>query len=323
MLRSLNLTANQLGDEGLAAFFDALPRTGTSLHTLCLSVNTFDQSGAQPKSAAAIARFLRDPNACRGLERLHLNGNYFGWEGVCTIAHAVMGSRRACTLGGTIEATTPPADATPPNTSLLYLDLFSTGIDSLEAAAPPIDTQPWEAGSPVTPDNWYALLTQQLECNGDRRARCRRAALQLLPIARIVGCRAHHAEHGGGFPLLCLPLELRGLVLWHLDEDNALTHEQFTRVLQWACEPSTLGYGLCAEPLGPPAPPLAEATLPVEPWSWEACFALRSHERNWYSEYVEAAQHIPLGHPTVPLPHPTPDMLAFWECTGTDHAEAT
>lgn len=322
-LRALNITANCLGDAGLAAFFDALPRTGTSLKTLCLSVNMFvdgESPEAQHGTAAArsIACFLSDPVACRGLERLHLNGNQFGWAGVRTIAHAIIGSRVACTLGQ--ESTLPLStlDALAPNRSVMHLDLFSTGIDSL--SAPLSDEEPafdWEASSLLTPSNWPVLLTHQLEANEEDRIATRKSAAKVLAAARIAGCKARDAggEARGTFPLLRLPLELRGVVLDHLDEARALSRTQLLHVLAYACEPSTIGYGLRQVDYPVDQPHADEATLPILPWSWEECFATRSQPRNWYGEWIDLQREQPSAANET-----TPDLLAFWECTGTDHA---
>ncbi|PKI84258.1 hypothetical protein MVES_001665 [Malassezia vespertilionis] len=245
VLRTLNLTANQLGGAGLAAFFDGLPRTGTTLKTLYISVNVFDApdtaSNTGLDAARSIARFLRDPNACRGLERLHLNGNHFGWAGVRTIVHAVVGSHMACTLGEELSSCAS-THIQPPNHSLLYLDLFSTGIDTLHSVST-VDEEDWEQHSMLTPSKWTDVLAHQLLENELARDACRQSALSVLAGARIVGCRA--TDTGGtGFPMLRLPMELRAVVLSHLDHTHTLNRAQYTNVLRYASAPSTIGYGL-------------------------------------------------------------------------------
>lgn len=319
-LRTLNLTANCLGDAGLAAFFDALPRNGSSLKTLCLSVNTFEDASQCTAAAESIARFLSDPLACRGLERLHLNGNHFGWFGVRTVAHAVIGSRMACTLGQDSNLPRDIVDSLPPNRSLLHLDLFSNGIDSLAAPSSPDEIRmfPWEHESLLTPSNWSMLLNNQLEFNERDRTACRNAAVRLLTIARIVGCRSHDAgeqEPDVCFPILRLPLELRGLILEHLAPE--LNHVQWTEVVRYACDPSTLAYGLRQVDYPVDSQQTTEMVLPVPPWSWAECFSTHSRPRNWYGEWID----IQRGQSAMSSADDTsPDLLAFWECTGTDHA---
>ncbi|WFD47585.1 hypothetical protein GLX27_002237 [Malassezia furfur] len=319
-LRALNITANRLGDAGLAAFFDALPRTGTTLKTLYLSVNTFDDASECLAAAKSIARFLSDPLASRGLERVHLNGNQFGWQGVRIIVDAVVGSRTACTYGCNAKPPADFVDASPPNRSLLFLDLFSNGIDSL---VPSSDTETtyafaWEAASRLTPANWSMLLSNQLEANERNRAACRKAAARLLPIARVVGCRSRDAGDpvdANAFPILRLPLELRGMILAYVAPE--LRHTQWTDVVRYACAPSTMGYGLRQVDYPIDTAPPAEMVLPVPPWSWAECFATRSRPRNWYGEWIDLQRALP---DTSPTDHTSPDLLAFWECTGTDHA---
>ncbi|WFD18975.1 hypothetical protein MCAP1_001188 [Malassezia caprae] len=246
-LRVLNMTANHLGNEGMAAFFDALPRTGTSLRSLYMSVNTFESGSGSLQAARSIARFLSDPGACRGLERLHLNGNHFGWAGVRMIAHAIMGSRAACTMGGTADATTQDEgvlDASPPNRSLIHIDLFSTGIDSWASMEPQATYASWEPYSLVTRDHWWGLVERQLEENERRRDAARRAATRVLAAARVLGCKVREADPQGAYSFLRLPLELRLRLISYVDSHGILTHEQLVHVLQWASEPGTMGYGI-------------------------------------------------------------------------------
>lgn len=311
-LRVLNMTANHLGNDGMAAFFDALPRTGTSLTSLYMSVNTFESGTGSLQAARSIARFLSDPGACRGLERLHLNGNHFGWAGVRMIAHAVMGSRAACTLGGTVEATTQDAhilDASPPNRSLIHIDLFSTSIDSWASTEPQASCQRWERYSQVTRDHWWSLVEQQLNDNERRRDMARKAATQVLAAARVLGCKVREANPACPYSFLRLPLELRLRLITYMDDHHILTHEQLVHVLQWASEPGTLGYG--RQPV-PTTAPVTQLVWPIPPWSWDECFQHRSVQRNWHSDSFDEGEL----HGKGPW---DPALLAFWECTGVSN----
>lgn len=310
-LRVLNITANHFGDDGLEAFFDALPRTGTSLTKLYVSMNTFESDTGSLKAARSIARFLADPDACRGLERLHLNGNHFGWAGVRMIAHAIIGSRAACTLGGSAAATTQEEhvlDAAPPNRSLTHIDLFSTGI----GAQAPAETQKtyaeWEWYSLVTEDHWWGLVAQQLEKNRRRGDQARRAATQVLAAARVLGCKVREADPERSYSFLRLPLELRMRLIAYTDRHSVLTHGQLVHVLQWASEPGTIGYGTRPTVSSPPATPV----WPIPPWSWDECFERRSVRRNWYSDAFDQGD-------VNGLAPRDPGLLAFWECTNVTH----
>lgn len=314
-LRRLNLTANRLGDAGLATFFDHLPDTGTSLLALHLSVNTFSTDTGSWKAAHSIARFLSSPKKCRGLKSIHLNGNHFGWEGVRAIAHAIIGSRRACKAKANSLTDVPPniLDACPPNTSLTNIDLFSTGIDSLNTASkhvPPYAE--WEAYSMVTRENWYQLIMEQLEMNQYQQAVCQRAAARVLGAARIIGCKSRWMEPSdgakGSFPFQRLPVELRRHILFHVDSGQCLSHDQLINVLRWASEPTTLGYVREAG-TWPPTQSLAVAdnVWNLPPWSWTECYERRSPPRNWYSDGLEYDE----------LDGFDPAKMAFLECTGT------
>lgn len=98
-LRSLSLSSNPIMPASMAAFFDSIPKEGTSLECLELS-NVFsdDLSGAMATedealiAAQAVASFIADPTRCRSLYALRLNGNTFGNRGVRAIVHALIGS---------------------------------------------------------------------------------------------------------------------------------------------------------------------------------------------------------------------------------------
>ena len=318
-LRRLNITANRLGDAGLATLIDHLPDTGTSLLALHLSVNTFSTDTGSWNAAHSIARFLSSPKKCRGLKSIHLNGNHFGWEGVRAIAHAIIGSRRACqaTANSLVDVPSSILDACPPNTSLTNIDLFSTGIDSLNTASknvPPCAE--WEAYSTVSRENWYQLVMEQLEMNQYQQAVCQRAAARILGAARIIGCKSRWIEPPDGardhFPFRRLPVELRRHILFHVDSEQCLSHEQLINVLRWASEPSTLGYVREAG-AWPPTQSLAVAdnVWNLPPWSWTECYECRSPPRNWYSDGLEYDE----------LDGFDPAKMAFLECTGTVEME--
>ncbi|WFD30876.1 hypothetical protein MSPP1_001900 [Malassezia sp. CBS 17886] len=304
-LRTLNLSANSLGDSGMAHFFDALPRTGTPLKHLYLNVNTHASDWGRA-GARGVARFLRDASASRGLTRLHLNGNDFGWDGVRTIVSAVVG--------------TPDA---APNRALCHLDLFSTGFNRPPHLEPPGTDDLPPAHSAVnahlTRENWAAVLKAQLDANVADAAACRQSALDVLGVARIVACRARDQTSlaRGAFPILRLPLELREHVLHHIDTHARLSRTQMLLVLRWASDPSTIGYGRAFATLRQlsHAPSPSPATLAIPPWSWEECFEHRSQPRNWYSDAMDARNEA--SKPSLDAP----EKLAFWECTNTDRGD--
>lgn len=300
------------GMRGIRTFFDALPRTGTTLRQLFLSVNTLDESAEEAILAAhSIARFLSSPDASRGLRRLALNGNEFGWHAVRTIVHAVVGSEAAC------DGVEYAGAGQAPNRSLQVLDLFSTGIDSLyvtsHVSVPP--RAAWETRSQVTHITWEPLLAQQLERNEYDAEQCVKSAARVLAVARTVGCRVReNAPRRDVFRFLRLPPELRALVLSFIDEESALSPLQFALVLGFACEPTTIGYGVYGH--SPYAASRAsKSEQPLEPWCWTDCFLTRSPPRDWTNECLNAS------HGAAPAPTALcAARLAFHECTCTDRA---
>ena len=238
---------------------------------------------------------------------------------MCIRDSAIIGSRRACqaTANSLVDVPSSILDACPPNTSLTNIDLFSTGIDSLNTASknvPPCAE--WEAYSTVSRENWYQLVMEQLEMNQYQQAVCQRAAARILGPARIIGCKSRWIEPTDGardhFPFRRLPVELRRHILFHVDSEHCLSHEQLINVLRWASEPSTLGYVREAG-AWPPTQSLAVAdnVWNLPPWSWTECYECRSPPRNWYSDGLEYDE----------LDGFDPAKMAFLECTGTVEME--
>ena len=157
---------------------------------------------------------------------------------------------------------------------------------------------------------------EQLEMNQYQQTVCQRAAARILGAARIIGCKSRWIEPPDGardhFPFRRLPVELRRHILFHVDSEHCLSHEQLINVLRWASEPSTLGYVREAG-AWPPTQSLAVAdnVWNLPPWSWTECYECRSPPRNWYSDGLEYDE----------LDGFDPAKMAFLECTGTVEME--
>ncbi len=98
-LRVLSMSSNPIMTDSLSAFLDSIPANGTALTHLKLSnVLTDLELGLETpaeeatKAAKAIAGFIADPQRCRNIWYLHLNGNEFGSRGVRAIISALVGS---------------------------------------------------------------------------------------------------------------------------------------------------------------------------------------------------------------------------------------
>ncbi|PWZ01022.1 hypothetical protein BCV70DRAFT_88311 [Testicularia cyperi] len=167
---------------------------------------------------------------------------------------------------------------------------------------------------------------------------CRHTALRVLAAARTLGCCASgvsstlrpskqpmpmEAQNNSpleGFHLL--PPELRLLVLRHLDDQAALSEQQFNNVISFACERSTIGYGeddfdwnrIVEIDLG--STPSSSSTIPSLPWSWYECFSERGTPRDWFAEHIDPDFRSTMPGTASHSP-PSPAVLAFWECTQT------
>ncbi|KAJ9477756.1 hypothetical protein PHBOTO_001317 [Pseudozyma hubeiensis] len=194
-------------------------------------------------------------------------------------------------------------------------------------------------GLGLTYTNRNDLTWACLSRNRTAAIKCRKAALTVLASARTLGCKAsvrssetgtavsESEKHAEGFSrFFDLPPELRLHVLRQLDEDSCLSASQFSHVISFACEPSTIGYGgrgydwtLVTDSENPSAGKdgaNVSATLPAQRWSWAECFALRAAPRDWEAAQLDTAN---LAGDTSSSRDPA--MLAFFQSTLTHRAE--
>ncbi|SPO41857.1 uncharacterized protein PSFLO_07339 [Pseudozyma flocculosa] len=169
--------------------------------------------------------------------------------------------------------------------------------------------------------------------------RVRAAALAVLRAVRTLGCCARRGEHDATSTALArfweLPPEMKIWILRHLDTDMVLSERQFSHVVSYAQERSTIGYGaldydwsriLVHSPL---APPLSSSShdcktaavrvrrqrgdLPIAPWSWSDCFRYRCKPIDWPVHHLDSC--------SGPFARITPDQLAFLYSTCTDRPD--
>ncbi|SPO22727.1 related to conserved hypothetical Ustilaginaceae-specific protein [Ustilago trichophora] len=204
-----------------------------------------------------------------------------------------------------------------------------------------------EFGTGLSASTWQALRKARLDANKADGERCRIAAVALLRVARALGCRARPVPAASqeaaqsmkislSFRFLDLPPELRLLVLRHLDEHNSLSAHQFSNVISFACDPSTIGYGeaeydwsqiLQSKDGAAGSKNNMSATIPAERWSWSECFELRAPPRDWDADLLDASdEHGMLRSRSIgqdwQYSTEKPGMYAFLESTLTQRAEA-
>lgn len=120
-LRRLYLSNNLMSWQSLTAFFDSIPANGTALEELELSHVLVDGDDQQALLAAqSIADFIADPQRCRSLLTLKLNGNAFCERGVYTIKNAIIGGGRSIDAARFIER--------PPHIESLKNDVFFRSV---------------------------------------------------------------------------------------------------------------------------------------------------------------------------------------------------
>jgi phosphoglycolate phosphatase-like HAD superfamily hydrolase len=170
----LSLTENQRisrHPRGLAKFFSS-DLSLTSLRHLCLNVCRLDY-----RSAVRIARFLEDPRRSGKLLVLELNGNVMGKRGVARLVKAVTSGRNTSLCELQVAANEEDEGAVQEVAQLLANE--STDEDQEEEEEE--DVEPDKSGSEYT-----AELVAALERNQRLRLAVRKAALSLLPVARVL-----------------------------------------------------------------------------------------------------------------------------------------
>lgn len=203
-----------------------------------------------------------------------------------------------------------------------------------------------EIGAGINASTWKSIKQQHLDDNMNDGHACRKAALRILGAARMVGCRASRAtlppqggsakEAPGFHRFLDLPPELRLLVLRHLDTENVLSARQFSSVISYACDASTIGYGNASfdwsrvlnsqDSATPASEGNASSTLPAEKWSWTDCFARRAPPRDWDADRLDASDYPDTARArgiTMKWGYPPSctGLYAFLESTLTQRAE--
>lgn len=321
LLRKLSLSSTPLQPEAFIALLDNLDAPCLQQLRLSLTMSNGNDSldaAVGVKAAISVANLVRpktsspfmslsDTEEARNerrhhfndrtggyapqLEFLTLNGNCFTMRGIRIIV--------ASAIGG---------PAWPANTTLTHLELFAAtapgtidedndddddSVELHEAAGhtflPPDDQRCFRH---VTSTNWRFVLGRHLWRNVQNRSSIINAATAVLATSRILGCRSRESsERGSVSQFARLPPEVRMQIARSLDSDGVLSERQIRRVMTWASDPDTIGYG---EP-GKPLPWKSSASrefislLPIQPWSWPDMFANRSLPRDWVAESWDAS----------------------------------
>lgn len=169
-------------------------------------------------------------------------------------------------------------------------DELPSSPSSSSKRRPHLEPDDPKAYSHITAENWRRLLGSHLWKNAQSRSSVIATSQLLLAKARVLGCRSSPGpDLENPLSLHRLPPELRLAILKKLDDvEMTLSSAQFQRVLAWACEGSTIGYGSPAFGLSSSATPstISEfpTLLPCQTWSWSEMIKTRSYPRDWTAE---------------------------------------
>lgn len=101
--------------------------------------------------------------------------------------------------------------------------------------------------------NWRKELEIRLNENRRAKAEIRNVSRKLLRILRTLTCKCHEANQIPSneiFPFPRLPPEIRQRIVMHLDGSDILSNKQVERIISFASDPATIGYGRKSSNLG-------------------------------------------------------------------------
>lgn len=164
----------------------------------------------------------------------------------------------------------------------------------------------------ISSANWRSALNAHLWQNVQDRSAVIAAATLLLAKARVLGCRSQLSypedKMTDTMDLTSLPPEIRLEVLRALDDEHVLSEGQFRRVIAWACDASTIGYGRHTwrpQTLSPDERAddrAGQGLIPTQPHDWPTTLS-RSPPRDWAAEAYDEWS-VAKSHGLLPLPDP-------------------
>jgi hypothetical protein len=213
-----------------------------------------------------VSRDKREEGYAPRLERLSLNGNDLGWRTVKKIVRSIVDSNRnliEVELFATMTAGDSDDEEDEPTGLKRVISIGTMYYRNQQAnrtnhgqgnATPPrknsLKTESMSAKIALTKESWRGELGRHLWKNRLRRKDVKDASRYILPIARVLTCKCREGPGKPYFPFTKLPPEIRAKVILYLDDKGILTSQQMKRILSFASNPATLGYGCMSKDLG-------------------------------------------------------------------------
>lgn len=167
----------------------------------------------------------------------------------------------------------------------------------------------------LTPDNWRGELGRHMNVNTSTKWSTKDASRKLLRTVRTLTCKSHEAESIQSsnenrrriFPFARLPPEIRQRIVMHLDEVNTLHQRQTERIISFASDPATIGYGHRSENLGLSAAAInaihqetQDASVGVEQMDVQSDYGFLLHRSFRWSDMI-ARHSVPRDWPATVL----------------------
>lgn len=229
-----------------------------------------------------LAEFISGSRAGRSriprLERLSLNGNDLGWKTVKKIVKGCLNGNKTLTQVE-LFATTKADDSDEENDSVsqssshglrrsssigtMYLrnrqSNRESSIHGQGFATPPRSDQSSKATMTevenITKDNWRFKLGRHLWKNKINRMAVKDSSRYMLKSVRVLTCKCRQSvtpldQSSTSFSFTSLAPEIRARIIPYLDERGVLSLQQMERIISFASNPATLGYGCKSANLG-------------------------------------------------------------------------
>lgn len=202
------------------------------------------------------------------LEKLSLNGNDLGWKTVKKLVTSILDGNKTL-IEVELFATMSPGDSEDEEDStepalkrvrsigtIYYQNRQANKTNHGQGNATPPRQNPSTFIAPLkvklTKQNWRGELGRHLWENRMGRKSVKDASRYILPIARVLTCKCREGpnEVKPLFQFTRLPPEIRAKVVLSLNDYDTLSPNQMKRIISFASNPATLGYGCKSANLG-------------------------------------------------------------------------
>ncbi|UZJ52039.1 hypothetical protein CBS101457_001359 [Exobasidium rhododendri] len=155
----------------------------------------------------------------------------------------------------------------------------------------------------LTSTNWLHHLGRYLWANKIHRTAVKDSSRYILATARVLSCRCRQGEETNRdtnstaiFPFTKLPPEIRRKIIGHLDDKALLSEEQMERIISFASDSTTLGFGSSSKSSGLSEEALRHISSKVRGTHSQEGYGLLPH-RSWH--WITREYSLPRDWPAL------------------------